>query len=191
MQEDNRKSMIKKLGIAIASVILLIVVVAGVSYAWFTLTLQGNKTQIIKTGNFGLTITPKSGSAGVSLTKSKPLSDTYVKNNLASLKPYEFTVTNNSDISATYKLTLVDNALSTASKRTSDSDVRVYLVKGTTVTNKGLNEFASRLIDTGTLAAKGTVSYKVLFYIKESATNAVQGTEFNASFKVDGTQVLN
>ena len=100
--KDKKKKIIKVLGL-----VGLFVLVFGLSYALFRVTLTGKKKTRIKTANFGLTLTDINGNEesegiAVNLENAVPESD----EEGLSRDGYKFVVTNTGSIPASYELKL-------------------------------------------------------------------------------------
>lgn len=64
----------KRMTAMIISILGLIGIAFGVSYAWFALTLQGTKNQVLRAGKLEL-ILDESLSEGINLDNTKPITD--------------------------------------------------------------------------------------------------------------------
>ncbi len=182
--DKETKRRIKILSLSILGIIVL---VSGMSYAFVRLSYTSEKVENI---NSCFDITMKDNGA-LSLNNAIPTQDTIGVNT----SPYTYTITNTCDMDAYYETTV--NVLS-PSKTDDASKVRValygdgYLTPSTlstlktgevtaNFTNPLTNSIANYVVDEGYLPAKTTKTFKLAMWIGYDVT------EFNDDFK---TQIL-
>ena len=182
--DKETKRRIKILSLSILGIIVL---VSGMSYAFVRLSYTSEKVENI---NSCFDITMKDNGA-INLNNAIPTQDTIGVNT----SPYTYTITNTCDMDAYYETTV--NVLS-PSKTDDASKVRValygdgYLTPSTlstlktgevtaNFTNPLTNSLANYVVDEGYLPAKTTKTFKLAMWIGYDVT------EFNDDFK---TQIL-
>ena len=175
---------------------LLIVLVIGSTFAWFTLTKTSEKVNTIKAGSLSMELDDKA-SDGILLQKAIPMS---YQQGVATTE-YTFTLKNNGS-KGDYKISLIDEATYTdsegaqvtiaADKKIADTKIRYILLKDGEVAEASksmlLSEAANRVIDSGTIANGTTITYSLRIWIDSKAENEVMGQIFNARLQLDATQ---
>ena len=175
---------------------LLIVLVIGSTFAWFTLTKTSEKVNTIKAGSLNMVLNDEA-SDGILLINAIPMS---YQQGVATTE-YTFTLTNNGS-KGDYTLSLKDEATYTnandeqvtieADKRIADTKIRYILLKDGEVAEASksmlLSEAANRVIDSGTIANGTTITYSLRIWIDSKAENEVMGQIFNARLQLDATQ---
>ena len=96
MEDKKKTNKLTKQLFALALVLVLLI--AG-SYAWLTLQVTGNKTNILRAGTLKLTLDDTT-SNGILLEKAVPMSDTKGK----TTTEYTFTLQNSGSIASDYKI---------------------------------------------------------------------------------------
>lgn len=184
MEEKKERATKHRLGMMIVTIVGLIAIVVGVSYAWFTISLQGSKTQVIKTGSLELTL-DESASDGIMLNNAMPIADFDGMNTTS----YKFTLKNTGDMDSNYELKLTDQAIT--GTRMPDRVVKYWFVKDGEETGPALlNTVSDRIFDRGILKSGASVSYELKVWIDYNAGNEIQGTQFNTKITVDGSQIV-
>lgn len=184
--EKKNKSLFAILAVA------AIVLVVGVTYAFITITLQGEKENTITGGSLTVTLDDTSdalgnGTGDIELSDQFPVSDDVGKTRT----PYTFTLQNNSAKDASYTIYLDEESVGTytvtgengtetevAYTRMADSQVKVYLTDGSDTVLKDAtkvsdlgdkvtrtvngSEVQSSVLYSGVLAAGGTINTFVL-----------------------------
>ena len=156
----------------------------GGSYAWLTLQVTGNKTNILRAGTLKLTLDDTT-SNGILLEKAVPMSDTKGK----TTTEYTFTLQNGGSIASDYKIYLDDVALSDGEIRLEDSKVKYQLVKNGEETVALLSSLNNKAIDTGTLGTNKTNTYSLRVWIDSDAENEVMGKILSKELRVEAMQV--
>ncbi len=183
MEKESNK---KKLFMIGMSVLLILILVIGGTYAWFTLQLNGTKVNILKAGTLSLILNDEN-SVGISQEKAVPMLDEVGE----TLDPYHFTLENHSDIASEYTIYLDDIDLETDETRMTDSKVKYQLTKDETKTTALLNTTGThpnRVLDSGTIAGNTTITYDLRLWIDSDATNDVMGTTLKTKLRVVATQ---
>ena len=91
----------KKKIVIIFSIVLFVCLLVGLSYAWLSQTVIGQKNLTVTVGDLDL-ILDESTSEGIVLKYAIPTEDADGQ----ALDPYTFTVQNNSDVPASFRLSL-------------------------------------------------------------------------------------
>ncbi len=185
----------KNVFLAIVAVLILLI---GGTYAWYTMTLSGNKTVKIHAGKLSLDI-DESASEGISISNAYPMTD---QEGLAT-PGYSFTLKNDGNIASTYTIYLVDLELDEGKTRMVDSAVKYNLKKTeynddatekeeATETTQLLSLTGTnpnRVLDTGTLQPGEYNTYLLKTWMDYGAGNDSQGTVFKTQIKVEGVQI--
>ena len=95
--KENKKK------VAIITLVVLLIIIIGVSYAWLRTTLKGKKDVQIIVGNIDLVLNEKND--GIQLVNVIPTYDDDGKSGT----PYQFSLENKSNIGLYYTLSLVDD----------------------------------------------------------------------------------
>ena len=175
---------------------LLIVLVIGSTFAWFTLTKTSEKVNTIKAGSLNMVLNDEA-SDGILLINAIPMS---YQQGVATTE-YTFTLKNNGS-KGDYTISLLDEATYTDDEgaqvtiedtnRIADTKIRYILLKDGEVAEASksmlLSEAANRVIDSGTIANGTTITYSLRIWIDSKAENEVMGQIFNARLQLDATQ---
>ena len=159
----------------------LILLIAG-SYAWLTLQVTGNKTNILRAGTLKLTLDDTT-SNGILLEKAVPMSDEKGK----ATTEYTFTL-QNSDSAVGYTIYLDDVALSDGETQLEDSKVKYQLIKNGEETVALLSSLDNKVIDSGTIGTNKTNTYSLRVWIDSDAGNEVMGKILSKQLRVDASQ---
>ena len=191
-KKDKRKKILK-----VSGLIGLFLLVFGLSYALFTVTLNGTKKVKIKTGKLELQLLDKNNnpiyitdqnstsSYEINLDNQVPVSDELGLDSTA----FEFKLKNTGNLKASYTIYLDDVALETGESRIDDEYIRYSLTKNGSEENP--QELSSRELDKGAIEANNTTNtYTLKIWIAEDATNAAMDKVFNATLRVEGTQYV-
>ena len=131
MKEEKKK----KVFMIGMSVLLILVLVIGGTYAWFTLQLNGTKVNVLKAGTLSLILNDEN-SVGINSEKAVPMLDEVGE----TLDPYHFTLENHGDMPSDYTIYLDDMDLEENETRMNDSFVKYQLTKDGTKTTALLNK---------------------------------------------------
>jgi len=183
-QEANKK----KIWIIGMSCLLVLVLLIGASYAWFTLTLNGTKSNVIKAGTLSLILNDEN-SVGINSEQAVPMLDEVGKTG----DPYHFTLENNGELPSDYTIYLDDMDLEEGETRMQDKFIKYNLIKNGNQTtsflkNRGTNP--NRVLDSGTINQNQTITYDLRLWIDQDATNEVMGTTFRGKLRVIATQEM-
>lgn len=196
MGKREKKSFIQNNKNTILAIFALLVFAIGGSYAWFTLTLSGEKTTVIRAGKLSLKL-DEATSEGISLLNTYPLTDS---EGLDTQK-YTFKITNDGTITSNYVIYL-DNK--TEKENKIDEVVIKYNLDKTEYTQSGSvkNEKVSTLqllssvqtdegviLDTGILAAGEYNEYSLQLWMDYNAGNEYQDSGYNGQLRIVGSQI--
>ena len=198
MKEEKRKKILKISGLA-----ALFLIVFGLSYALFTVTLNGTKKVKIKTGKLELQLLDSSNNPiystsnnsvstyEINLDNQVPVDD---ETGLATAG-FTFKLKNIGSVDARYTIYLDDVALESGESRIDDGYVKYALTKnGTTSTPALVSSMVvenERELDKGIIANNNTTNeYTLKIWIDEEATNAAMDKVFNATLRVEGVQYV-
>lgn len=189
--KDNDKKQIKSLLLVIC---LVGVVLVGTSYAWLTITKNGEKSVGITAGTLNLNYNDE-GSEVITLTDILPVSDS---EGLVSTA-YTFKVTNTGNINATYTVYLDDSALTDGEVRLGDNYVKCAVTKNSEAPVKNLvsnltestnsSNLTGRALITATLPPDGIDTYQLRVWLDEDAfdSNAVSKV-FKKVLRIEASQ---
>ena len=179
MKERKKQSIPKQLFVL---AFVLIVLVAG-SYAWLTLQVTGEKTNVLRAGTLSLVLDDTT-SGGIKLEKAVPISDEKGKTGTE----YTFTLQNKGSKAASYTIYLDDVALEASETRMDDSKVKYQLTKNSNETVALLNTLSDKILDSGEIAGSTTNTYSLRVWIDSEAGNEVMGTILSKELRVEATQ---
>jgi hypothetical protein len=181
-----------RISLAILSILLVVALFVGSSYALWSLTVYQQTVNKIETGCFDITF--ESLSSSISLQNTYPISDE------AGFKttPYKFRVSNNCTISADYKIYLntlkitdgnkiSDSLIKYSLYKTGDSLKTANMVNTLDVNSETLsfdyveNLDTSYILATGFLNEGESAEYSLYLWIDSSATTAINGYKFQAA----------
>ncbi len=181
---------IKRKYVVISVLVLLILLVVGLSYAWLMTTLKGEKEVSILIDTIDLEL-DESASEGINLVNAIPTYDSDGKKS----SPYKFSLINKSRIDLYYSLSLIDDEELINSCRTTDGspcelldskDVR-YEVK------VGDKSYVGTLSDSpaiyhGVINANETIDCELRIWLNIESGNDCMGKAFLGKLKVFATQ---
>ena len=179
MKEKKTQSIPKQLFVL---AFVLIVLVAG-SYAWLTLQVTGEKTNVLRAGTLSLVLDDTT-SEGIKLEKAVPISDEKGKTGTE----YTFTLQNKGTKAASYTIYLDDVALEASETRMDDSKVKYQLTKNSKETVALLNTLSDKVLDSGEIAGSTTNTYSLRVWIDSAAETEVMGTILSKQLRVEATQ---
>lgn len=196
MKNTEKNSFIEQNGKKLLIIFLLLVVVIGGTYAWFTLTLKGQKKAVIHAGKLSMDL-DESTSEGISLLNAYPLTDQEGLDTTA----YTFKLTNDGTIPNSYTIYLNDI---TENPNKLDLTVIKYDLKKTGYTESGsvktaqsdtmqlLSDIATdegMILDTGILQPKEYNEYSLQLWMDYDATNEYQNSGFNGELEIVESQI--
>ena len=185
----------EKKGIKISIILTLIGVVSlvtGITFAIYENTINAGKSQVIKTGVVNFTLTESTN--GLVLDNLQELTD---YEGMAQETFYEFTIKNTGDTITDYEISLVDKPNSSYTGTIlNEKYIKVGLLKNNSkeiiVNLKDVN----RLIDKVTLDVEDTVNYKLRLWLdfgdlEDEAKEALVGQQIFLALKINGIQNVN
>ncbi len=181
-QERNKK----KLFMIGMSILLVLVLVIGGTYAWFTLQLNGTKVNVLKAGTLSLILNDEN-SVGINSEKAVPMLDEVGE----TLDPYHFTLENHGDMPSEYTIYLDDITLEENETRMADSKIKYQLIKDgnkTTALLSTTGENPNRVLDQGTIDGNTTITYDLRLWIDENTRNEAMGQVVRTKIRVLATQ---
>ena len=194
MEKKSNKKVLKVIGL-----LGLFLLVFGLSYALFTVTLNGTKKVKVKTGKLELQLLDEnnqditdSNNAGysINLDNQVPVDDTTG----LGTEGFTFKLKNIGTIDARYTIYLDDVALEEREDRLPDSAVRYSLTKNGSEENPSdltsIGIAPNRKLDEGVIKQDTTNTYTLKVWIDEDATNEAMDKVFNATLRVEGTQYV-
>ena len=197
-KKDKRKKILK-----VSGLIGLFLVVFGLSYALFTVTLNGTKKVKLKTGKLELQLLDANNnpiyvtgqnsesSYAINLDNQVPVSDDV---GLAT-QAFEFKLKNTGNLMANYTIYLDDVALEEGESRIADQYIRYSLTKNgsedaaSNLTSIGENP--DRTLDEGVIIKNAINTYTLKVWISENADDAAMDKVFNTTLRVEGTPFIN
>ena len=178
----NKKSNSKKITKQVFALAFTLILLMSGSYAWLTLQVTGNKTNVLRAGTLKLTLDDTT-SNGILLEKAVPMSDTKGK----TTTEYTFTL-QNSESAIGYTIYLDDVALSDGEVQLEDSKVKYQLIKNGEETVALLSSLDNKVIDSGTIGTNKTNTYSLRVWIDSDAGNEVMGKILSKELRVEATQ---
>ncbi len=189
---ENRKNIV----VLMVTLILVVAIVFGLSYAWLRLTKSSNTVNKITAGNLELVLDDTT-SEGIKLVNEVPRS--YRQG--METKEYTFTLTNKNSTS-NYSLSLKDlekysdedgkETVIAAENRINDSKIRYILLKDGEVASADKSKILTdRVIDSGTIKKGQTISYTLRVWIDSRAETDIMGKIFNAQLSLVAEQTSN
>ena len=185
----------EKKGIKISIILTLIGVVSlvtGITFAIYENTINAGKSQVIKTGIVNFTLTESTN--GLVLDNLQELTD---YEGMAQETFYEFTIKNTGNTITDYEISLVDKPNSSYTGTIlNEKYIKVGLLKNNSkeiiVNLKDVN----RLIDKVTLDVEDTVNYKLRLWLdfgdlEDEAKEALVGQQIFLALKINGIQNVN
>ena len=185
----------EKKGIKISIILTLIGVVSlvtGITFAIYENTINAGKSQVIKTGVVNFTLTESTN--GLVLDNLQELTD---YEGMAQEEYYEFTIKNTGNTITDYEISLVDKPNSSYTGTIlNEKYIKVGLLKNNSkeiiVNLKEVN----RLIDKVTLDVDESVNYKLRLWLdfgdlEDEAKEALVGQQIFLALKINGIQNVN
>ena len=182
MKETIKKN--KK--VIIVSIAIIMVLLIGIAFAYFTTTLNGTKDYVIRVGSLGLKLEE---SNELALEKQIPLEDSEGQ----SLNGFNFSLVNEGGIDTDFTIYLDDIALDEGETRMPDSAIRYSLTKDSVVGNASdltrMGANPNRKVDTGTISPNQTINYTLKIWINYDATSEEAGGKtFKGKLRVEAKQ---
>lgn len=181
--EENKKKII-------IPILVFLLILIGTSYAWFTITMNAEKNNIIRAGTLDLVL-DDTETDGITLTDTVPMSDTKG----LTQKAYTFKLINQGKTASDYTIYLDDLELEENEIRMKDNFIKYSLSK-----NDGANEISllsgsgsnpNRIIETGTILSNTTNTYTLRLWIDSKVGNEVMGTTFYGKLRIEAESAKN
>ena len=177
----------KKTVITVTSIVAVLLLIIGVTYAYWLVAKTQTNQNIISSGCLDISLTGENND--IELTEQFPLSDT----DGMKLTPYEFTVTNNCNTSVDYQVNLESvgdsaNAIkASAIKVALNNDIKLLTEGGNTEPTVS-GAYESNMILSGTLGAStsdnATATYELRIWIDANAPISEQNKTFQSKISV-------
>ena len=190
----------KQILLSVLGVAILVVAVVGVSFAAFTFSQAGTVENTISTGT--LSMTYSEGSTGITITDAMPMSDEAGKVLNGENQTFKFSV--GASISGTATINYEIAAIKKETSTLADSDVRLYLEKGTSADGPFSEAFApaqftplgsatalgspqgSMVLESGTFSTTSTNYYVLRMWVKEDAVITGTAQTYTVTVNVYG-----
>jgi len=176
----------KKLFMIGMSMLLVLVLIGGGTYAWLTLQLKGTKVNVLRAGDLSLVL-DDINSIGINQEKAVPTLDEVGE----TFDPYHFTLENLSDIPSEYTIYLDDVDLEEGEERMEDEYLRYSLVKDGEKNTNDLTSIGShpaRILDSGTIEGGKKITYDLRLWIDINAGNDAMNKVFRSKIRVVAVQ---
>ncbi len=172
--------------IILISILLVILIVLGITYAYLRTTLEGQKDYVIRAGALDLILNEGNE---LTLEKQIPIEDSEGIN----LDGLSFSLTNKGNIDTDYTIYLDDIPLDEGETRIPDSSIRYNLTRNDEVIGpKNLTTMGSdpdRRVDFGIIGVDETINYTLRIWIDYDATSEeAGGKSFKGKLRVVATQ---
>lgn len=197
MKKEKQKKQQNSKKWPVLMLLLFIIFILGVSFAWLTLSIGSNKVNIIRAGGLSMKLDDET-SDGILLQKAIPMS---YRQGMETVE-YTFTLKNEAPTTNDYTISLIDEntyvnenneAITiTDATRIEDTKIRYILLKDGEEASSDktglLSNALNRVIDTGTIAGNTEITYSLRIWIDSKSTNDVMDKVFNAKIRLDVTQ---
>ena len=184
----NRKKKILSLSIIAG----LVIVLMGVTYAWFSTTIRGNTTQVIQSGDLSLTIENENS---LTLTKALPMPDS---EGIKGTKKYTFTLSNNDRMNLDYIIRLVDDTEAQEKCATDlNSGTPCTIIPSQylhyQITEEGKDPIVGSLsgnnqIALGEIEGNRKIYYSLRLWLGEDTPNTYKNSFYFGKLEISGTQ---
>lgn len=177
----------KKIFLIGMSLLLVLVLVIGGTYAWFTLSLKGTQVNVLKAGNLSLVLNDVN-SMGINQEKAVPMLDEVGEQT----DPYHFTLENHGGLASEYTIYLDDIDLEDSEIRMADEKVKYSLVKDgekTTALLSTTGAHPERVLDSGTIDGNTTITYDLRLWIDSNTGNEAMGQVVRTKIRVVAVQM--
>ena len=181
-----REAIKKNKKFIIIGLVIIILLLIEIAFAYLTTTLQGDKEYLVRAGTLDLVL--EEGNE-LTLEKQIPLEDSEGMK----LDGFNFSIVNNGSIDTDYTIYLDDMELSEGESKIPDSSIRYSLTKNDEVfmtrnmTTMGSNP--NRRVDFGTIAPDETINYTLRIWIDyDATTEEASGKVFKGKLRVVATQ---
>ena len=188
--KEKLKNIGEKKIIIVCSILLVICLLVGLSYAWLSQTVLGQKNLTVTVGDLDF-ILDESTSEGIVLKYAIPIEDVDGQ----ALEPYTFTIQNNSGVASSFRLTLEKDEEGLASCQTEAmvscepldvNDIR-YEIKEDGVSKIGTLGESGLLLDS--YLEKGEKnSYELRLWLDIDTGNEAEGKVYYGKLKLEAVQ---
>ncbi|MGN0973752.1 MAG: hypothetical protein ACI4OT_03325 [Bacilli bacterium] len=195
MENKENKIVKKNKIIKVTALLGLFLLVFGVSYALFSVVLEGTKKNTIKTGKLELKLLNEQGNTIEGETIGLENVIPVINEEGLTTTPYTFTIENSGSLEAEYKITLDDLDLESGEERLEDKYIKTHLVitdeAGKTIESTPiiLSAIENRILDAGVILPGKSRSYKLYMWLDLGADENAINKVFSAKLKLEGTQV--
>ena len=166
----------KKIIGLVSAIVVLIIVIVGVSYAWLTMTVQGNEKQVLRVGGLRIILNETNS---LTINDARPISDS---EGMAQ-DGFIFSVENQGALAADYNVYLDDDAIETTQTRLDDQYVKYSLdVNDTTGTAKVLD---NRLIYSGHIERNTTDNFVLRVWLNDEIDGYITNQVFKVKIRVE------
>lgn len=178
----------KKEKIMFLIIIVLTIAIVGISYAWITVTISGEKEYIVRAGTLDLVLDESSN--GLLLEDEVPVED---KVGLAS-EGATFSVRNNGKSDACYKIYMDDLELEEGQTRVEDRFIKYSLEKngklGAATKLSSSGSVPERIIDEEEVRGGDTVSYTLRLWFSADENGDFGGQIFKGKLRIEAVQCI-
>ncbi len=181
-----KESIKKNKKFIIIGLVIIVLLLIGIAFAYLTTTLHGDKEYLVRAGTLDLVLDEGNE---LTLEKQIPLEDSEGMK----LDGFNFSLVNNGKIDTDYTIYLDDMELSEGESRIPDSSIRYSLTRNDEVfmtrnmTTMGSNP--NRRVDFGTIAPDETIDYTLKIWIDyDATTEEASGKVFKGKLRVVATQ---
>ena len=166
----------KKIIGLVSAIVVLIIVIVGVSYAWLTMTVQGNEKQVLRVGGLRIILNETNS---LTISDARPISDS---EGMAQ-DGFIFSVENQGALAADYNVYLDDDTIETNKTRLDDQYVKYSLdVNDTTGTAKTLS---NRLIYSGHIERNTTDNFVLRVWLNDEIDGYITNQVFKVKLRVE------
>ena len=171
----------KKIIGLVSAIVVLIIVIVGVSYAWLTMSVQGNEKQVLRVGGLRIILNETNS---LTISDARPISDS---EGMAQ-DGFIFSVENQGALAADYNVYLDDDAIETTQTRLDDQYVKYSLdVNDTTGTAKTLS---NRLIYSGHIEKGATDNFVLRVWLNDEIDGYITNQVFKVKIRVEVNELL-
>ena len=169
--------------ILILSLVIMVFILVGFSYAFLKTSFFANKDNILKVGKLALNLDESSGNE-INVTDGSPMTD---EEGIAQDNYFSFTLTNNGKIASSYTIYLEDQPIDSNGTRVTSSYVHYSLEKD------GFNNVARKLssdqvIGSGIISSDQTINYKLRLWFAADIAAEEENRVFKTKIKIVASQ---
>ena len=187
-REKYRKEFIRKYKGVFISILLIVIMLIGFSYAWLQVTLKGEKEITLTTAGSLSLVLDDSMSGGITIEHAIPLMDEEGRK----IEGYTFTLENKGTIDSDFTIYLDDLAIKEGQERLKDDYVKYYITRDGRDKGIGLlssaGENPNRVLDSGEISPGEKYTYILRIWIDYDAPNEAMGKVFKGQLRVEAIQ---